>query len=86
MHMILIITCGVISVPWKLGHNWNASVLFRMVTKIYIIGGEYQSGTLGNVLIYDMRRGQQSVSAKLKQARKLCRGLIIDNMLCVVGG
>ncbi|XP_062508425.1 serine/threonine-protein kinase Tao-like [Corticium candelabrum] len=86
VHMILIITCGVISVPWKLGHNWNASVLFRMVTKIYIIGGEYQSGTLGNVLIYDMRRGQQSVSAKLKQARKLCRGLIIDNMLCVVGG
>ena len=54
--------------------------------KIYIIGCEYQSGTMGNVLIYDMRSGQQTGSAKLKQARKLCSSVIIDNMLCVVGG
>ena len=34
--------------------------------KIYIVGGEYQSGTLGNVLMYDMQSGHHSVSAQLK--------------------
>ena len=54
--------------------------------KIYIVGGEYESGASSNVLIYDVQSGQHSGSAQHKQARKLCSRVIIDNMLCVVGG